>query len=68
MLKYIGVNVDQSVEGCITLSQQDYIKMILEKAHMENCYPALSLAGLKTVFCAAVDELDIASVSRFPYA
>ena len=52
----------------ITLSQHDYIKMILEKAHMENCYPALTPAVPKTVLCAAVDELDIASVSTFPYA
>ena len=50
-LKYIGVNVDQSVKGCITLSQHEYIKSILVKAGMENCYPALTPAIPKTVLC-----------------
>ena len=67
-LKYIGVNVDQSVKGCITLSQHEYIKSNLVKAHMENCHPALTPAVPKTVLCAAVDEADIESVSDFPYA
>ena len=67
-LKYIGVNVDQSVKGSITLSQHEYIKSILVKAHMENCHPALTPAVPKTVLCAAVDEKDIKSVSDFPYA
>ncbi len=65
--KYIGVNVDQTVEGCITISQHDYIKTILQKAHMEDCYPALTPAVPKTVLCAAINDADIASVSTFPY-
>ena len=67
-LKYIGVNVDQSVNGCITLSQHEYIKSILAKAGMENCHPALTPAIPKTVLRAAVDEADMKSVSSFPYA
>ena len=67
-LKYIGVNVDQSVNGCITLSQHEYIKSILAKAGMENCHPALTPAIPKTVLSAAVDEADMKSVSSFPYA
>ena len=66
-LKYIGINVDQSVEGSITLSQHDYIKTILQKAKMEDCHPALTPGIPKTVLCAPVDDADIASVSTFPY-
>ena len=62
------MNVDQSVERCITLSQHEYIKSILVKAGMENCYPTLTPTIPKTVLCAAVDEADIESVSTFPYA
>ena len=67
-LKYIGVNVDQSVNGCITLNQHEYIKSIIVKAGMENCHPALTPAIPKTVLGAAVDEKDMKSVSSFPYA
>ena len=66
-LKYIGINVDQSVEGSITLSQHDYIKTILQKAKMEDCHPALTPGIPKTVLCAPVDDADIASASTFPY-
>ena len=45
-----------------------YIKSILLKAGMENCYSALTPAIPKTVLGAAVDEEDMKSVSSFPYA
>ena len=67
-LKYIGVNVDQSVNGRITLSQHEYIKSILVKAGMENCHPTLTPAIPKTVLGAADDEADMKSASSFPYA
>ena len=66
--KYIGVDIDQSTTGCITLSQHSYIKSILERAHMEKCHHALTPGIPKTVLGPAVDDADIASASEFPYA
>ena len=66
--KYIGVNVDQTTTGCITLSQTDYIKSILQMSNTLNCHPTLTPAVPKTVLSAAPDSDDNASVQNFPYS
>ena len=54
------------LKDALRLASTGYIKSILVKAGMENCYPALTPAIPKTVLCAAVDEADIESISTFP--
>ena len=66
--KYIGVNVDQTITGRITLSQTDYIKSILQMSNMLNCHPTITPAVPKTVLSAAPDSDDNASVQNFPYS